>query len=92
MTSKRLYPSLILFMCFRRSRAQPLRRYPAKTVQEGSEALGTLKVAISAAFTGSIVGEFVAATRGLGHLLQFAQSTYNAALIIGSYSSSWHLS
>ena len=29
-----------------------------------------------------MVGEFVAATRGLGYLLQFAQSTYNAALTI----------
>jgi hypothetical protein len=27
------------------------------------------------------VGEFVAATRGLGYLLSFAQSTYNAALM-----------
>jgi NitT/TauT family transport system permease protein len=28
------------------------------------------------------VGEFVASARGLGYLLQFAQSTYNAALTI----------
>jgi len=27
------------------------------------------------------VGEFVAATHGLGYLLSFAQSTYNAALM-----------
>jgi sulfonate transport system permease protein len=27
------------------------------------------------------VGEFVAATRGLGYRLSFAQSTYNAALM-----------
>jgi NitT/TauT family transport system permease protein len=27
------------------------------------------------------VGEFVAATRGLGYLLSFAQSTYNSALM-----------
>jgi NitT/TauT family transport system permease protein len=27
------------------------------------------------------VGEFVAATRGPGYLLSFAQSTYNAALV-----------
>ena len=33
------------------------------------------------AFTGAIVGEFVAATRGLGYLLSFAQSTCNAALM-----------
>ena len=28
-----------------------------------------------------IVGEFVAASRGLGYLLSFAQSTYNSALM-----------
>ena len=28
------------------------------------------------------VGEFVASSRGLGYLLQFAQSSYNAALTI----------
>jgi NitT/TauT family transport system permease protein len=45
--------------------------------------IGSLKVAVGFAFTGACVGEFVAATRGLGYLLQFAQSTYNAALTIG---------
>ena len=45
--------------------------------------LGSLKVAVGFAFTGACVGEFVAATRGLGYLLQFAQSTYNAALTLG---------
>ena len=45
--------------------------------------LGSLKVAVGFAFTGAVVGEFVAATRGLGYLLQFAQSTYNAALTLG---------
>ncbi len=44
--------------------------------------LGSLKVAVGFAFTGAVVGEFVAATRGLGYLLQFAQSTYNAALTL----------
>ena len=44
--------------------------------------LGSLKVAVGFAFTGAVVGEFVAATRGLGYLLQFAQSTYNAGLTI----------
>jgi NitT/TauT family transport system permease protein len=43
--------------------------------------LGSLKVAVGFAFTGACVGEFVAATRGLGYLLSFAQSTYNAALM-----------
>jgi NitT/TauT family transport system permease protein len=45
--------------------------------------LGSLKVAVGFAFTGAVVGEFVVATRGLGYLLQFAQSTYNAALTMG---------
>ena len=43
--------------------------------------LGNLKVAVGFAFTGAVVGEFVAATHGLGYLLSFAQSTYNAALM-----------
>ena len=34
------------------------------------------------AFTGAVVGEFVASSRGLDYLLQFAQSTYNAALTL----------
>src|SRR6266436_3607663 len=38
--------------------------------------LGSLKVAVGFAFTGAVVGEFVAASRGLGYLLSFAQSTY----------------
>lgn len=44
--------------------------------------LGNLKIAVGFAFTGAVVGEFVAASRGLGYLLQFAQSTYNAGLTI----------
>jgi NitT/TauT family transport system permease protein len=44
--------------------------------------MGTLKVAVGFAFTGAVVGEFVASSRGLGYLLQFAQSTYNASLTI----------
>ena len=43
--------------------------------------LGNLKIAVGFAFTGACVGEFVAATQGLGYLLSFAQSTYNAALM-----------
>ncbi len=42
--------------------------------------MGNLKVAVGFAFTGAVVGEFVASSRGLGYLLQFAQSTYNASL------------
>lgn len=41
--------------------------------------MGSLKVAVGFAFTGAVVGEFVASSRGLGYLLSFAQSTYNAA-------------
>ncbi len=44
--------------------------------------MGNLKIAVGFAFTGAVVGEFVASTRGLGYLLQFAQSTYNAGLTI----------
>jgi NitT/TauT family transport system permease protein len=44
--------------------------------------LGHLKVAVGFAFTGAVVGEYVAASRGLGYLLQFAQSSYNAALTL----------
>src|SRR6202035_4762824 len=45
-------------------------------------ALSNLKVAVGFAFTGAVVGEFVASSRGLGYLLSFAQSTYNAALML----------
>ena len=44
--------------------------------------MGNFKVAVGFAFTGAVVGEFVASSQGLGYLLQFAQSTYNAALTI----------
>ncbi|MBI1724970.1 MAG: ABC transporter permease subunit, partial [Candidatus Tectomicrobia bacterium] len=44
--------------------------------------MGGMKVAVGFAFTGAVVGEFVASSRGLGYLLSFAQSTYNAALSI----------
>jgi len=44
--------------------------------------LGNLKIAVGFAFTGAVVGEFVAATSGLGYLLSFAQSTYNSALML----------
>ena len=44
--------------------------------------IGNFKVAVGFASTGAVVGEFVASSRGLGYLLQFAQSTYNAALTI----------
>jgi NitT/TauT family transport system permease protein len=43
--------------------------------------LGNLKIAVGFAFTGAVVGEFVASSRGLGYLLMFAQTSYNAALM-----------
>src|SRR6202035_4078565 len=45
-------------------------------------ALSNLKVAVGFAFTGAVVGEFVASSRGLGYPLSFAQSTYNASLTL----------
>jgi NitT/TauT family transport system permease protein len=44
--------------------------------------LSHLKIAVGFAFTGAVVGEFVASSRGLGYLLSFAQSTYNASLTL----------
>src|SRR5215467_5598195 len=44
--------------------------------------MGNLKVAVGFAFTGAVVGEFVAASRGLGYLLSVAQSTFNSALMM----------
>jgi NitT/TauT family transport system permease protein len=44
--------------------------------------LGNLKIAVGFAFTAAVVGEFVGASRGLGYLLSFAQTTYNAALTL----------
>lgn len=40
--------------------------------------LSSLKVAVGFAFTGAIVGESVASSRGLGYLLNIAQSSFNA--------------
>lgn len=43
--------------------------------------MSNLKVAVGFAFTGAVVGEFVAATKGLGYLLAFAQSQFNTPLV-----------
>ena len=51
---------------------------PSVTVQ----VMSNLKIAVGFAFTGAVVGEFVASSRGLGYFLQFARSTYNAGLTI----------
>jgi len=47
-----------------------------------AKVMGNLKIAVGFAFTGAVVGEFVASSRGMGYLLQFAPSTYNAVLTI----------
>lgn len=44
--------------------------------------MSNLKVALGFAFTGAVVGEFVASSRGLGYLLTFAQSQFNTAQVI----------
>jgi len=44
--------------------------------------LSSLRVAVGFAFTGAIVGEFVASSRGLGYLLSFAETSFNAALTL----------
>ncbi|MBX3535611.1 MAG: ABC transporter permease [Xanthobacteraceae bacterium] len=44
--------------------------------------LHNLKVSVGFAFTGAVVGEFVGSSRGLGYLIQFAQSSYNASLMM----------
>ena len=43
----------------------------------------SLRVTVGLAFTGAIVGEFIASSQGLGYLLSFAQSSYNASLLMG---------
>ena len=45
---------------------------------------GSLRVTVGFAFTGAVVGEFIAASRGLGYLLNFAQNTFNASLMMAS--------
>jgi NitT/TauT family transport system permease protein len=44
----------------------------------------SLRVTVGFAFTGAIVGEFIASSRGLGYLLNFAQNSYNASLMLAT--------
>lgn len=44
----------------------------------------SLRVAVGFAFTGAIVGEFVGASAGLGYLMNFAQGSQNAALMMAT--------
>jgi NitT/TauT family transport system permease protein len=42
---------------------------------------GSLKVAITLAFVGSVISETVAANAGLGHMMLAAQSQFNVPLV-----------
>ena len=53
---------------------------PLFVIWLGIDLASKVALAVGFAFTGAVVGEFVASSRGLGYLLQFAQNTYNAGL------------
>lgn len=42
----------------------------------------SLRLAVGFAFTGAIVGEYMASSRGLGYLLDFAQNSQNTSLMM----------
>ncbi len=44
----------------------------------------SLRLTVGFAFTGAIVGEYMASSRGLGYLLNFAQNSQNAALMMSA--------
>ena len=44
----------------------------------------TLRLTVGFAFTGAVVGEFIASSRGLGYLLNFAQNSQNASLMLAN--------
>ncbi len=44
----------------------------------------SLRLTVGFAFTGAIVGEYMASSRGLGYLLNFAQNSQNAALMLST--------
>lgn len=44
----------------------------------------SLRLTVGFAFTGAIVGEYMASSRGLGYLLNFAQNSQNAALMMST--------
>ena len=50
----------------------------------GSWVFSSLRVAVGFAFTGAIVGEFVGASSGLGYLMNFAQGSQNASLMMAT--------
>jgi NitT/TauT family transport system permease protein len=44
----------------------------------------SLRLTVGFAFTGAVVGEFIASSRGLGYLLNFAQNSQNASLMLAN--------
>ena len=44
----------------------------------------SLRITVGFAFTGAVVAEFIASTEGLGYLLNFAQNSYNASLMMAT--------
>jgi NitT/TauT family transport system permease protein len=44
----------------------------------------SLRVTVGFAFTGAVVGEFIASSRGLGYLLSFAQNSFNSSLMLAT--------
>lgn len=44
----------------------------------------SLRITVGFAFTGAVVGEFIASSKGLGYLLNFAQNSYNASLMMST--------
>jgi NitT/TauT family transport system permease protein len=44
----------------------------------------SLRVTVGFAFTGAVVAEFIASTKGLGYLLNFAQGSFNSSLMMAT--------
>jgi NitT/TauT family transport system permease protein len=64
------------------SRWQTLRYVEAPLAL--SSVLGGVKMGITLAMTGAVVGEFVAASAGLGYLMNFGRSLYNAPMVFAA--------
>jgi NitT/TauT family transport system permease protein len=58
-------------------------RYVETPLALGS-VLGGVKMGITLAMTGAVVGEFVAASAGLGYLMNFGRSLYNAPMVFAA--------
>lgn len=46
--------------------------------------LGGVKMGLTLAMTGAVVGEFVAASEGLGYLMNFGRTAYNAPMVFAA--------